>query len=261
MGREITVACLSIRPVPWKKEQNFQKAAEFLRDAAGQGADVALTPAGCLEGISAREAAAKNRGLDFLELAEPPDGPYLTEFRNLARQLWMHIVVGFALREGPAAYPGAVFIERTGTIAGQQVQTHFSREDRTDWFFHRPGQSIRAFDTDFGRVGLLVGADRWQPAVAECLRLDGAQILFNPAAGIWTQQNDEAVMRRSFETGLPVVHANPRTSLVVSRGERIAKQIGTDRITLVRVVVPEAPSTKAARALEREILAQRDRGS
>jgi predicted amidohydrolase len=45
-----------------------------------------------------------------------------------------------------------------------------------------PGAEMRAFDTRFGRMAILVCADAWQPALAAVAVQDGARVLLVPAA-------------------------------------------------------------------------------
>jgi predicted amidohydrolase len=258
MRRQIHVAGLSIVSRKWQKQENFEKVVHFLRRAAGEGADVALTPAECLEGQVLQEALSKDREADLLALAEPVEGPFLTELRSLARDLWMNMIIGFLERIDDAVYPCALFIERTGNVAGKSHQIHLDVEGHEAGLVVRVGQSVRAFDTEVGRVGLILDEDHHDPDLARCLRLDGAQILFNPAAEPWTRKSDQAVEQRSYETGLPLIQAHPRTSLIVADGARVVKQTGQDRITSAVVSVPSRPDPALARELEREILARRD---
>ncbi len=55
--------------------------------------------------------------------------------------------------------------------------------------FVERGQSVRAFDTPWGRCGVLVCEDAWHPLTSTLLALDGAQIVFvsaaAPARGVW----------------------------------------------------------------------------
>lgn len=255
MRRQIQVACLSVASQKWKKSENLEKIAYFLRRAAGEGADVALTPAECLEGQVLHEAMSQGREVDLLDLAEPLEGPFLTELRNLARDLWMNIVIGFLERVEEAVYPCALFIERTGKIAGRAHQIYVDTEEGGRVV--RRGQEVRAFDTEIGRVGLILDEDHRDPAIARCLRMDGAQLFFNPAAGPWTKKNDQAAELLSYGTGVPLIQAHPRTSLIVAEGIRVVKQIGQDRIVSAQIAVPAWPDVASARELEREILARR----
>ena len=53
-------------------------------------------------------------------------------------------------------------------------------------FYFTPGDlGFRAWDTRFGRIGVLVCWDQWYPEAARLTALSGAQILFYPTAIGW----------------------------------------------------------------------------
>ncbi len=59
--------------------------------------------------------------------------------------------------------------------------------------FVERGQRIRAFDTPWGRCGVLVCEDAWHPMASTLLALDGAQLILlsaaAPARGTWPRQD------------------------------------------------------------------------
>jgi NAD+ synthetase len=59
--------------------------------------------------------------------------------------------------------------------------------------FVERGQQLRAFDTPWGRCGVLVCEDAWHPITSTLLALDGAQIIFlsaaAPARGVWPRDD------------------------------------------------------------------------
>ena len=59
--------------------------------------------------------------------------------------------------------------------------------------FVERGHDVRAFDTPWGRCGVLVCEDAWHPATSTLLALDGAQLIFlcaaAPARGVWPRDD------------------------------------------------------------------------
>lgn len=59
--------------------------------------------------------------------------------------------------------------------------------------FVERGHDVRAFDTPWGRCGMLVCEDAWHPATSMLLALDGAQMIFlcaaAPARGAWPRED------------------------------------------------------------------------
>src|SRR4051794_20376674 len=58
-----------------------------------------------------------------------------------------------------------------------------------------PGAEMRAFDTRFGRMAILVCADAWQPALAALAVQDGARVLIVPAASAFRLPDIEETWR------------------------------------------------------------------
>lgn len=255
MFTSIKVAAISLRPKKWDKPANAAKMERLIRDAATENPDVIVTIEGALEGyvvydvIEGRRSAA-----EMLEIAEPLDGPYVTHFRQLARELRVCLCFGFAERVGNEIYNTVVFIDHAGELCGTYQKSQFAEGTHPSWHFNRIGKKLRAFDTPFGRAGMLICNDRWNPLIPRSIVLDGAQILYIPTFGNTSKAQNQALLARARENGVPIVQANVGQNLVVSKGEMIAYQRGFDKITVATVDIPTPPSAAAARSLEREYL-------
>ena len=71
-------------------------------------------------------------------------------------------------------------------------------------FYFTPGDlGFRAWDTRFGRIGVLICWDQWYPEAARLTALSGAQILFYPTAIGWLpaeKQEHGAQQQSAWET-------------------------------------------------------------
>lgn len=63
--------------------------------------------------------------------------------------------------------------------------------------FFAPGNSVRAFDTRFGRFGMLICEDFWHASPPYLLWLDGADVLFFASASPGRGLNDKAKLESS----------------------------------------------------------------
>ena len=110
-------------------------------------------------------------------------------FAAKAREHGVYIAVGLALDAhgdevvagGPRYANGALLIGRDGEVVGRYDKSllwHFDNR----WF--AAGEAYPVFETDFGRVGMLVCADGRLPEIARCLTLDGAQIILDLTAWV-----------------------------------------------------------------------------
>jgi predicted amidohydrolase len=137
----------------------------------------------------------------YFAWAEGLDGPVVTAMRALARELGAVVVAPFFERgEIDGEYYNSVaVIDRggglvQGTLAdGRRVRTyrkHAISQFRWDAavndekFYFRPGDGLPVFDTDAGRLGVLVCYDRWFPEAWRVLALAGAEVVCVPNASL-----------------------------------------------------------------------------
>ncbi len=100
---------------------------------------------------------------------------------------------------------------------------------------------------------MLTCSDRWHPAIAESLVLDGARFLCIPTAGVKSKQNDQAVLARARENGVPIIQANTSGSnVIISKGEIVALDRDRDTLTIAEIEIPAEISARNARTAERE---------
>ena len=163
-----------------KREENHDRAEEFLEEASRRGAEVA-----CLQEIFATWFFPQTLDPKDQALAEPIDGPTVTRMRAAARALKLWIVVPFYERVMPGElYNAAVFVDAGGAIVGHYRKHHIPMGSHfQEKFYFRPGNlGYPVFDTPYGRVGIMICYDRHFPEAARALGLNGAQVVFVPTA-------------------------------------------------------------------------------
>jgi N-carbamoylputrescine amidase len=140
----------------------------------------------------------------YLDWAESLSGPTLQALSERALQHRVNIVAPF-FEKGAldgVYYNSAAVIDRSGrlipgTLPGGKTlpcyrKTHVPNvvlqiaEDvylpYDESYYFRPGSGLPVFDTDSARLGILICADRCFPEAWRVLALQGAQIVFVPAA-------------------------------------------------------------------------------
>ena len=135
----------------------------------------------------------ENKGIDvFLlpeifndDLVETADGEAARFMSEQARRHHMY-VSGTTLYRDPSdgfVYNTAFLFDRNGKKAGEYRKNHpFSDELNLGVL---PGNDVPVFDTDFGKVGIMVCYDSWFGDVAELLALKGAEIILFPNASYY----------------------------------------------------------------------------
>lgn len=260
MFRDVCVAAISFKPVKLDLEGNADRLEMMFREAAADGAELAVAPEGVLEGYVVNE---------IIDGEFPPEemnrvsltmrSRTIGRFRELARTLNMCLAFGLAERIDGEVYNCAVFLDHRGRLRGKYHKMQLAEGHHRSWWFNRLGKNSRAFDTPFGRAGMVICNDRWNPDIARIPVLDGARYLLIPSFGSTARAQDRAVLARSRENGVPIVEANVGVTLIVNKGEIVALSRKMTAITHGTISVPAPPSLKNRDRHERGFLAWRSR--
>jgi predicted amidohydrolase len=93
----------------------------------------------------------------------------------------VYLVAGLIERDAHAAYNTSVLIDRHGNVAGKYRKVYLPREEIEGGL--TPGSGCPVFDTDFGKIGMMVCWDAEYTDAARALAVQGAEIILVPVAG------------------------------------------------------------------------------
>lgn len=159
-GRQVKAAAICIG-FGGKNDVKLKEAIEHLHTAGKNGVDIACLP----EEFAGTEA-------------EPIDGPTTKAVAKLAKQYNMYVICPIREDAGAKEYNTAVLIDRKGKIAGYYRKVFVFWGENV----HCSTEGVKAFDTDFGRIGILTCFDLNYPELwAKCDDLD-VDIVFWPSA-------------------------------------------------------------------------------
>ncbi|MDW8021243.1 MAG: carbon-nitrogen hydrolase family protein [Nitrososphaerota archaeon] len=158
------------------KEYNLKRVLESIEKTAKEDVRLIAFPELTLTGF--------NCGEDFLKLAEPIPGPSTEKIGAKAREYGVYVVVGIPERsELPGVlYNAAVLIGPNGDVCGIYRKTHLALYLHWEIISEEPeifrrGNRIEVFDTDIGRLGILICQDGDFPETWRVLALKGAEIV------------------------------------------------------------------------------------
>ena len=237
-AQSFKMAAVSVTPEEWNKEANYATFERFAREAAAHGAQLIATPEGFLEGYVGNEN--KNPELTrerYLAIGEPIDGPVMNRIRALARELHVHLSIGFAERRGDAMFNSTALIDPQGEIALLYSKSHTAHDEP----FNTKGVHFPVASTALGRIGSLICYDRRLPETARVLTIKGAQLLLVPAWGSYNELNDALMRTRAFENGVWVAFVHPKRTLIIDpRGKVVAQDEGEqDQLVYAEIVLDE----------------------
>jgi predicted amidohydrolase len=154
------------------KVTNLRKMRKLAAKAKKQGADLVIFPEFSLTGYVVRD--------EIYELAEKIPGPSVDSVKSISHETKIHIVFGMPeLSEKTQAtvYNAAVLVSPKGFVGKYRkmyLPTHSVFEEKR---YFRPGYEAAAFNTQLGRIGLIICYDIFFPEVCRLVRLEGAQLI------------------------------------------------------------------------------------
>ncbi|WP_327680866.1 carbon-nitrogen hydrolase family protein [Streptomyces sp. NBC_00467] len=165
MGR-LRIAVVQMESKLGREPANLRRAERYVRQAAGDGADLVCLPEAFLTSGNILEVA---------DVAVPIPGDATDQLCRVAAELGVHIVAGLLERgEDAAYYSTSVLIDRTGELRGTYRRVHrHELESR----YLAGGTEYPTFDLDIGRVGLMQGYDVNFPEVSREYLRRGVDVL------------------------------------------------------------------------------------
>lgn len=163
-------------------EKNVARALQQLRRAAEREAELVAFP----ENL----AYLRKEGTP-VEFREAVDGELVGRFRDEARRLGVHVLLGSIpekIPRSPKIFNTSVLIGPRGTVLATYRKMHLFDIDVRGEVVLRESRTVRAGDapvvatTPLGRLGLSICYDLRFPELYRHLALQGAQVLFVPAA-------------------------------------------------------------------------------
>jgi N-carbamoylputrescine amidase len=166
-----------------EREKNFERALDFVREAAGQGAGIV-----CLPELFQSQYFCQTEDHANFELAEEIPGPSTSKLGDLARKLEIVIVASLFEKRAAGLYHNtAAIIDADGKYLGKYRKMHIPDDPLYhEKFYFTPGDlGFQAWSTTRGKIGVCICWDQWYPEAARLTALRGAEILFYPTAIGW----------------------------------------------------------------------------
>lgn len=205
-GKKIRIALLQDKARS-SIEEAVRTTLEKIREAAEQGANII-----CTQELFLTEYFCRTQDPDFFDLAQPVPGPITERFAEAAKEYGVVLILSLFEKRAPGlAHNSAVILDADGTLAGVYRKMHIPQDPGfEEKFYFSPGDTgFRAWDTKFGRIGVIICWDQWYPESARITALDGAQIIFCPTAigGIASEPESLADLQRDAWRNVQKAHA------------------------------------------------------
>jgi N-carbamoylputrescine amidase len=177
--KEVTLGLIQMRCTA-DAEANVEKAIAQIRRAAQAGAQIV-----CLQELFRTPYFCQAEDAGRFDLAEAIPGPTSGRLAKVAKEAGVVLIASLFERRSAGVYHNtAAIIDADGSPLGLYRKMHIPDDPLYyEKYYFTPGDlGFRAFDTRFGRIGVLVCWDQWFPEGARMTALKGAEILFYPTA-------------------------------------------------------------------------------
>src|SRR5881398_1897398 len=181
-GSKTRIALIQMRCGP-ELDKNFSRAIEFIREAAGKGAQIV-----CLPELFRSQYFCQIEDHKNFDLAEEIPGKSTSALGEVARETGAMIIASLFEKRRPGLYHNtAVIIDADGKLLGKYRKMHIPDDPLYhEKFYFAPGDlGFQSWKTARGNLGVCVCWDQWYPEAARLTALRGAEILFYPTAIGW----------------------------------------------------------------------------
>ncbi|PTQ55855.1 MAG: Aliphatic amidase AmiE [Candidatus Carbobacillus altaicus] len=159
--------------------EDFARQVEhYIKTAAEFGAEFVLFP----EFFTTQLLSIGDEQGNALTIHDLPDFTerYRDLFSSLAMETKMHIIAGtHVVRKGDRLYNVAHLFYPDGRIA-EQPKLHLTPTEVKEWTM-TPGDSLQVFETDKGKIAILICYDIEFPEIVRMARARGADVIFCPS--------------------------------------------------------------------------------
>jgi N-carbamoylputrescine amidase len=244
--RSFGAAAVQIEPVFGDVAANLGLIERAVRQAAAGGAELVVLPELCTTGYMFADRAEAE------SLAEPVTGPTVAALAALAAELRLHLVAGFAERDGDQLFNSAVLLGPQGLI-GSYRKVHLW--DQENAVFQPGDLGLPVFDTQLGRLALLICYDLWFPEASRALALQGAEVLCVPTNWVPIPGQRAGAAAMALTLCQAAAHVN---SIYLVAADRVGVERGQPFIGQSAIVAPTGwPAAEPASATEPAVVAAR----
>src|SRR4026207_2459205 len=157
---------------------NLARLEQFIREAAGRGAQVICTPE-----LFQGPYFCQVESHEFFRLAEPVPGPTTERLSALAQELSVVIVASLFEKRAEGLYHNtAAILDADGRYLGKYRKMHIPDDPQYhEKFYFTPGDTgFRSWPTRYARLGVLICWDQWYPEAARLTAMAGAALPLLP---------------------------------------------------------------------------------
>jgi N-carbamoylputrescine amidase len=229
---EIKIGLLQSAVLP-SPDANLKRTVALIERAAKKGAQII-----CTQELYRSQYFCQSEDHANFKQAEKIPGPSTDAFQKLARKHKVVIIASLFERRASGVYHNtAAIIDADGSLLGIYRKMHIPDDPLYyEKFYFTPGDlGFKAWQTRYGKIGVLICWDQWYPEAARLTAMQGAEILFYPTAIGWhpSEKKKYGIKQHGAWETIQRAHgvANGCFVAVTNRvGHEVLKGVGGDGI-------------------------------
>ena len=168
-------------------DANLDKSIAAIREAADNNADLILFPE-----VQLTEFFPQYPAQDVSCYRTKLDSEIMKTFCNAAKENNIMIVPNVLLFEGGKTYDASPLIQKDGTILGVQKMVHIAQAEQfyEQDYYEPADDGFHVFDTEYGKIGIVVCFDRHYPESIRTEALMGADLILIPTVNTKTEPSE-----------------------------------------------------------------------
>jgi N-carbamoylputrescine amidase len=203
MARHLVKVGLVQTKVGADLQENLDKTASFIKQAARKGADIV-----CLQELFAHRYFAQTKNDRFFDIAEPVPGRLSHFLAECASANRVFLVGGSIYEKGDDGkfYNTTLVFDSDGELAAKYRKMHIPHDPKYyEQYYFAPGDlGYIQVNARKAVIAPLICYDQWYPEAARVNTIQGAQIIFYPTAIGWFKElkRDEPFSAQRWEDAM-----------------------------------------------------------
>ena len=161
--------------------KNLEKSLDAIRKAAAEDADLILFPE-----VQLTAFFPQYPNQDVSNYAVGIESEIIDSFRTVCREKRIMAVPNVYLKENGKCYDASILIGRDGEIIGVQKMVHIAQAEQfyEQDYYTQSDDGFKVFETDMGKIGIVVCFDRHYPESVRTETLRGAELILIPTVNV-----------------------------------------------------------------------------
>jgi agmatine deiminase len=219
--RKMTIGLVQMGMVE-SMDRNLEHAVSLVEKASMKGAQVVCLPELFATPYFPQREGSSPKDMRESDLVDTIPGRATNALSSAAKENSVVIIGGsiYELAKG-RLFNTSVIFDADGRELGRYRKTHIPHDENffEQHYFDKGDTGFRAFDTELGRIAVLICYDQWFPEAARAVALDGAEVVFYPTAigtakgirqkeGNWQRAWENVMRGHAIANGMVVCGVN-----------------------------------------------------